>query len=565
MSARIDWGYDAARLGAIGLTLIEDGSPVGLVSLTGQYMHEHDLGAVRSMDPVTCEYVTRDLGYSVLADALASALDAAGAGTYSVFFNAETGMYTIGASGVTSFLLTSLTTAAARMLGEPESTGSLEWMSTVPVWHYSRSAVGAWSEWSHRDADADSDTLTAADGSVRGLSPVGVASLLDFVAPWEPREAVRSDESGYSPREWTWQRAIARCRAIEPAVIVTADDVQRHVAYLRPDHVLRPRLAARDYLAHQSVPLAWHVVGELVADMSAITGSLSSTLSAPTLSSSGTVGALLDKIGVSAWGAWGFRVLRKAHTGALVRVRRASDSAEQDFGAASTGWLDTAALSSWLGSSDGWVKTLYDQSGNGRDMTAPSAARQPRIALAGTVDTKNGFPAMATAGATRRLSMTSGAAHGSSAFVTAAVGSFTSYAGNPRVASITSALPQDDWAGTDRVVAIQATTAPGVTSYRGSLGPVASAPSAGTLMSMWTRYDSGSVSASAVGGSETTGTMTTTALGSTVWMTAMCVAATAGDVGPLDGHLGELVHWSVALDSTQRATLYADQSAAWGV
>jgi hypothetical protein len=94
MTARIDWGYDAQRLGAIGFSLIEDGSPVGTISLTGQYLHEHSLAAVRSMDPVTCEYDAHDLGYRVLADALASALDALGAGTYTVHFDPATAYYT---------------------------------------------------------------------------------------------------------------------------------------------------------------------------------------------------------------------------------------------------------------------------------------------------------------------------------------------------------------------------------------------------------------------------------------------------------------------------------------
>jgi len=65
MTGTIDWGYDAARLGAIGLTLTETGGggANGPVSMLGQYTHTLDFSVVRSLDKITGEYVIDDIGY----------------------------------------------------------------------------------------------------------------------------------------------------------------------------------------------------------------------------------------------------------------------------------------------------------------------------------------------------------------------------------------------------------------------------------------------------------------------------------------------------------------------
>ena len=72
-------------------------------------------------------------------------------------------------------------------------------------------------------------------------------------------------------------------------------------------------------------------------------------------------------------------------TGALVRVRRASDNSESDFyQGATAGTLNTTrggggtSLESWAGGNS-YVKTYYDQSGNTNNATQTTAGRQNQI------------------------------------------------------------------------------------------------------------------------------------------------------------------------------------------
>ena len=102
-----------------------------------------------------------------------------------------------------------------------------------------------------------------------------------------------------------------------------------------------------------------------------------------------TAPLLLDSITASVKGAYALRTLRAAYAGPAVRVRRASDSAEQDIGFAA-GALDTAALLAFCGAGDGFVTKWYDQSGLGQDMAQAVAAQQPRIVVAGVVHTLGG-------------------------------------------------------------------------------------------------------------------------------------------------------------------------------
>ena len=91
--------------------------------------------------------------------------------------------------------------------------------------------------------------------------------------------------------------------------------------------------------------------------------------------------------------AYSLRQLRTGETEAI-RVRRASDNTEQTIGF-SGGELDTTALATFCGSSDGFVRTFFDQSGNGNDATQSTTANQPKIYDGTTgVVTENGKPAV---------------------------------------------------------------------------------------------------------------------------------------------------------------------------
>jgi hypothetical protein len=96
---------------------------------------------------------------------------------------------------------------------------------------------------------------------------------------------------------------------------------------------------------------------------------------------------LLDTM-TNAVRAYSTRKLRAAYAGSAIRVRRSSDNAEQDIGFSGEN-LDTSALTTFVGAGNGFVVTMYDQSGNSDNATNATAAGQPTIVLSGTVIVKN--------------------------------------------------------------------------------------------------------------------------------------------------------------------------------
>lgn len=87
--------------------------------------------------------------------------------------------------------------------------------------------------------------------------------------------------------------------------------------------------------------------------------------------------------GAAAW--WGLRAYTEASIGAnAVRLRRDSDDAEQDFVTVTgTGGLDLSAISAFKGGGNLFVRTLYDQTGNGFDVGNTSTTAQPPFTLNG--------------------------------------------------------------------------------------------------------------------------------------------------------------------------------------
>ena len=81
----------------------------------------------------------------------------------------------------------------------------------------------------------------------------------------------------------------------------------------------------------------------------------------------------------------GTRLLNGTYKGALLRVRRKVDNAEKDIGYTANGGLDTASLMSFIGSGDGAVAVMYDQSGNGNNIRRAYAEGQPEIVIAGVL------------------------------------------------------------------------------------------------------------------------------------------------------------------------------------
>lgn len=89
------------------------------------------------------------------------------------------------------------------------------------------------------------------------------------------------------------------------------------------------------------------------------------------------------------------RRLRDAYAGPLLRVRRASDNAEQDIsGNTVGGGLDVAALTAFCGTGSCFVRSWYDQSNLGRHLSQTTQSRQPLIYSAGALETEGGKPAL---------------------------------------------------------------------------------------------------------------------------------------------------------------------------
>jgi hypothetical protein len=87
----------------------------------------------------------------------------------------------------------------------------------------------------------------------------------------------------------------------------------------------------------------------------------------------------------SAAGAWSVaRRLSDTYTDNILTVRRASDNTTQNIGYTSNGNLDTGSLNTFCSGTNGFITTLYDQSGNGVNLTQTTSSRQPLIYTAST-------------------------------------------------------------------------------------------------------------------------------------------------------------------------------------
>lgn len=120
----------------------------------------------------------------------------------------------------------------------------------------------------------------------------------------------------------------------------------------------------------------------------------------------------LDNIQTGLFSAWSIsRRLRTAYSGSIIRIRRSSDNAEQNIGWNSSGFVDLSAISLFCGSGDGFVTTIYDQSGGSRNFTQSTTTLQPIVYEAGTAVTRGGrLAAKFVAADARRMAVSSSTA-----------------------------------------------------------------------------------------------------------------------------------------------------------
>jgi len=124
--------------------------------------------------------------------------------------------------------------------------------------------------------------------------------------------------------------------------------------------------------------------------------SISVVANSETIPVTNNVAAILNNV-TDAAAAYSVRQIKSDYTGYCMKVRRSSDDTELDIGFLNRA-LDTVSLLAFVGAGDGFVSTLYDQSGNGIDITIAEAL-QPQIVDAGTlVVGDTGLPAWMTDG-----------------------------------------------------------------------------------------------------------------------------------------------------------------------
>lgn len=115
---------------------------------------------------------------------------------------------------------------------------------------------------------------------------------------------------------------------------------------------------------------------------------------------------LLDQYSGAA-AAYSLRLLDCQYAGSAIRVRRSSDNTESDIGFVN-GNLDTATLKTFVGTGgtdDGFVVTVYDQSGNTNDATQSTSGSQPKIMDNGVVLREGSMPTMTFDGTDDYFSM----------------------------------------------------------------------------------------------------------------------------------------------------------------
>jgi len=278
---------------------------------------------------------------------------------------------------------------------------------------------------------------------------------------------------------------------------------------------------------------------------------------------------LLDGIAASVKGAFSLRMLRAAYNGPAVRVRRASDSAEQDIGFAS-GALNTAALLAFCGTGDGFVSKWYDQSGLGQDMAQAVTSQQPQIVAAGS-DQTSGLSVVQTLGnAAARPAMVFAAAQSqqlanpafallaASAYASASVAARTATTpGYERLLSFTGAGQNDDYSNGASV--IFAAYNGGLLGYQGgarSSAPVGTAPF--QAASVWT----GTAHTMMVDGAAGAPAPASGTLGSPGWLGIGARSNGGSDVW--DGPHAEHLIIAGSLSGADQATIRASQQAFYG-
>lgn len=255
-------------------------------------------------------------------------------------------------------VLTTLTLDGADVLGDV--TGAGPWTYEVPD-----SADGQTVAWTVQASNvAGSDTASGSEGVAANLFAPAITAAPEITgtsAPGETIQIVSATASG------TPTPTVSDTLALGSSDVTASIDGSGNYL-IPPETTLGTELTLSSVASNGIAPDAQDSVSVTVQEASS--------------------GFLLDAY-PGATSAYSFRQLSSATT-SVVRVRRSSDNTEADFTADE---VADGTLVSWVGAGDGLIVRLFDQSGNGRDATQLTAARQPPVVQAGVLAMANGKPA----------------------------------------------------------------------------------------------------------------------------------------------------------------------------
>lgn len=253
-----------------------------------------------------------------------------------------------------------------------------------------------------------------------------------------------------------------------------------------------------------------------------------------------------------------------SYNGNLIRVRRSSDNAEQDFGAVSADsngnkWLDTTSILAFCGAGNGNITKWYDQSGNGRNLIETFVNAQPVIVISGVLQTFNSTPCINMFG--NRGLTTPSFSCGVSRFTANSVfsGGLSPFR---RIVSVISDADSFDASSNTSVAAILRTSNfLGIWSYRNGVASTSVAMGSSGIVT--NSYDATGAHNSVNGSAQNTSVFSETSLGANVKL--MLAGSSIGGGYGMTGTISEVLWFHSQLETIDKQRLEISQSIAYGI
>jgi hypothetical protein len=265
------------------------------------------------------------------------------------------------------------------------------------------------------------------------------------------------------------------------------------------------------------------------------------------LTTTGTFAGAGDVVTTAA--AWfGLRAYNAAAVGTnCIRLVRASDSAQSDFVTLADGSLDVASIATWMTATTAKVVTLYDQTGNSKDVTQGTDANRPAFILnaLGSLPCIRFLRASSTSLRTT-VNMSSDTQPWTYSVVVMRTGSFTLDQAVFATGITSGALSYVGWANSANTARL----------YSGSSGTTAMADSAVHA-----------IQAVANGASSILyidGASNTVSSGTRVMDDKLDIGGNDGFADYFTGDFFEGGVWNAGFDATQQSNMNANQHAYWG-